>query len=141
MFELYESSNLLRLFCFYRNLSNKKFCTLFGTTASFESHSGLLITSAMPVSFCKWITETFILSQKISIVIHLLESSIFQASETLFTFGFTGLVQKQFRIYLSHSQAYCLFKYCCTTVTYHFLFIRCSPLQFLLPLPNTLYDL
>ena len=93
----------------------------------------------MPVSLCKWITETF--TQKLSIVIYLLESLTFQALVTLFTFGFTGLVQKQFRIYLSHTQASCLFKYCCTTVTYHFLFTRCSPLQFLLPLPTTSYDL
>lgn len=78
-------------------------CTLFGTTASIESQSNLPITSAVPLSSCKGIMETFILSQKLSIVINLLESSIFQVLETLFTFGFTGLVQKQFRIYLSHT--------------------------------------
>lgn len=117
-------------------------CTLFGTTASIESQSNLPITSAVPLSSCKGIMETFILSQKLSIVINLLESSIFQVLETLFTFGFTGLVQKQFRIYLSHTLKIRLTAwYCCTTVTHHFLLIRCSPLQFFLPLPKTLCDL
>lgn len=31
------------------------------------------------------------------------ETSIVQVLERLFTFGFTGLVQKQFRIFLSHT--------------------------------------
>lgn len=37
----------------------------------------------------------------------------------------------------SKNQAYCLLKDSCMTVTYHFLFICCSPLQFLLLLPKT----
>lgn len=66
--DLCESSNLLKLFCLYRNVSNKKkFCTLFGTAASFESHSDLPIASAIPVSFYKWITETSLLSSKLFI--------------------------------------------------------------------------
>lgn len=84
----------------------------------------------MPVSFYKWITEKFVLSQKLSIVINLLETSIFQALGTLFTFGFTGLVQKQFRIYLSHTQAFQI-------LLHDSHLLHCSPLQIFLPLPKT----
>ena len=133
-----ESLNLRKLFfvCFHRHVSNKKkFCTLFGTAASFESHSDLPIASAIPVSFYKWITETSLLSQKRFIYQPARKSNISSLGNASLLV-FTALLRKQLRIYLSHTQDYHLFKYCCTTVTYHFLFIHCSPPRILLPLPK-----
>lgn len=70
------------------------FCTLFGTTAVLTHIQTFQIS--VTVSFWGQ-SHTFFWE-------HFLVGSLtFQATETLFTFGFAAWVQKQFRIYLSHT--------------------------------------